>query len=121
MTWILTTILCVVLMEFVIRIPLTAVISEINAVIRKSLYTLGAKSVSDHWKEKVMLAYAGLLFISAMKLAGFLVAVVAMAILLIVVFDYLGANISDFITSWAGILFSTIVATIYFRVRKSFA
>ena len=69
MTWILTTVLCVILVEIVFRIPLPAVISEMRIVSRKALHTLGAKSVSDHWKEKVMLSYAGSLFTSTMKLA----------------------------------------------------
>lgn len=120
MNWVLTTVLCVILIEFVVRIPLQAIVSEINTVVRKALHTLGAQSVSDHWKEKVMLAYASSLFTSTMKLAGFLVAVGAVAFLLIFVFDYLGATMSDFIVSWVGIIFSIVVATAYFTIRKFF-
>ena len=120
MNWVLTTVLCIVLIEFVVRIPLRAIVSDINTVVRKALHILGANSVSDHWKEKVMLAYASTLFASTMKLAGFLVAVGTVAILLIFVFDYLGATIGDFIVSWTGILFSIVVATIYFAIRKFF-
>ena len=120
MTWILTAVLCIILIELVVRIPLPAVISEIGVVIRKALHILGAKSVSDHWKEKVMLAYAGSLFTSTMKLAGFLVAAGAVAALLIFVFDFFGTKIGEFIVSWVGILFSFVVAAVYLRLRKFF-
>ena len=120
MNWILTTVLCIILIEFVVRIPLRVIISEINIVMRKVLHTLRAKSVSDHRKEKVMLAYASSLFASTTKLAGFLVATGALAFLLIAVFDYLGAAIGPFVSSWVGISFSIVVATVYFAIRNFF-
>jgi len=120
MTWVLTTVLCIILIEFVVRLPLPAVISEITTVARKALHILGAKSVSDHWKEKVMLAYAGSLFTSTMKLAGLLMAIIAIALLLIFIFDYSGVWIGDFIVSWTGMLFSLLAATAYYTIRKFF-
>ena len=59
MTWLLTTVLCVFLVEIFVRLPLPAVISRINVIGRKALRTLGAKSVSDHWKEKVLNGESG--------------------------------------------------------------
>jgi hypothetical protein len=118
MTWLLTTVLCVVLVEIFVRLPLIDVISRINVIGRKALRTLGAKSVSDHWKEKILLAYAVSLFVSTMKLAGYLAAIGAVAVVLIFIFDYLGAMVGEFITDWPGVLFSLVVATLYFIVRK---
>jgi hypothetical protein len=85
---------------------------------RKAMRTLGAKSVSDHWKEKVLLAYAVSLFLSTMKLAGYLAAIGIAAVFLIFLFDYFGAKVADFLTDWLGILFSLVFATLYFAVRK---
>jgi hypothetical protein len=85
------------------------------------LHILGAKSVSDHWKEKVMLPYAGSLFLSTMKLGALLIATAAVALLLVFIFDYSGVRVGDFIVSWTGMLFSAIVATAYYTVRKLFA
>ena len=118
MNWVLTTVFCILLVEIVIRLPLPAVISRINVVGRKALHTLGAKSVSDHWKEKVLLSYAVSLFVSTIKLAGYLVAIGAVAVFLIFIFDYFGATVGGFITSSLGVLFSLVVATLYFVVRK---
>ncbi len=118
MTWILTAVLCIILVELVIRIPFPKVLSEISVVTRKAFHILGAKSVSDHWKEKVMLAYAISLFTSTMKLAGFLVTLGAVAILLIFIFKSLGVSIGDLLVSWGGILFSIVVAIVYSKIRS---
>lgn len=118
MTWVLTTILCVFLVEIFRRLPLPAVVSRITEIGRKAFRTLGAKSVSDHWKEKVLLAYAVSLFVLTMKLAGYLVAIGAAAVFVIFIFDYLGAAVGEFITNWLGVLFSLVVATLYFILRK---
>jgi hypothetical protein len=120
MAWILTTVLCIILIEFAIRLPFPRVISEISIVTRKAMHILGAKSISDHWKEKVILAYAGCLFTSTIKLAGFLIAVICLAFMLIFVFDYSGAKVGGFIISWGGVLYTIVVATIYFSIRKFF-
>ena len=120
MSWVLIIVLCIILIEILVRIPIKAVLSEISVVMRKAIHILGAKSVSDHWKEKAMLAYAGALFTSTMKLAGILVTIGVLVFLLIFIFDYFGASIGELIVSWAGILFSIVVAMIYFKVRKIF-
>lgn len=120
MTWVLTTVLCIILVEFVVRLPLPTIISDMLTTTRKALHTLGAKSVSDHWKEKVMLSYAGSLFTSTMKLAGFLVSIGVIIILLILIFDYFGIWIGNFIASGTGIVFSVVVATAYYKIRKVF-
>jgi hypothetical protein len=118
MNWLLASIICIILIEFVVRIPLPSVTSDINTVVRKALRILGAKSVSDHWKEKVILSYAATLFLSTLKLTGLLLAIGAVAVLLISTFDYFGAEVGNFLISWAGILFTIVMASAYFTIRK---
>ncbi len=67
-----------------------------------------------------MLVYACALFTSTMKLGGFLAIIGAVAALFLFGFEFLGTTIGDFIVSWVGLLFSIIVATIYFTIRKFF-
>lgn len=120
MNWILAAVLCIILIEFIVHIPLLDVVIEISVVAQKALHILGAKSVSDHWKEKAMLVYAGKLFASTVKLATFLVLIGIFAMMLIFSTDYFGAKIGDFIVTWLGILYSIIVVTIYLKIRKLF-
>ena len=67
-----------------------------------------------------MLVYACVLFTSTMKLGGFLAIIGAVAVLFVFGFELLGATIGEFIVSWGGMLFSIIVATVYFTIRKFF-
>ena len=120
MNWILTGVLCIVLIEFVVCIPFRDVILEIFMIAQKALHTLSSKVISDHWKEKVMLIYAGKLFVSTIKLAVFIVLIAIVAMMFIFVADFFGAQIGDFIVTWFGILYSIIIATIYLKMRKSF-
>ena len=121
MTWMLTAVLCVILIEVVVRLPLPVILSDINTVARKAMHVLGAKLVSDHWKEKAMLAYASAMFTSTFKLAGLLIAVAAVIVLFIYTVDQFGFGVGDFIIGWIGILYSMVVATAWFQLRKLFA
>lgn len=118
MTWLLTAILCVMLIELMMRLPLPAAVSGISTVSAKALHVLTARGISDHWKEKVLLAYARNLFIATLKLAGLLLMVAAVALGLILVFDGLGTGTGEFIGSVPGLLYSTAVATGYFLLRR---
>lgn len=118
MTWITTAIVSIVLVEVVLRLPILGVLTQMNAVAKKALHVLSSKSISDHWKEKVMLAYAGSLFKNTMIIAGFLLLVVGIVIVMVVVFDYFGTDTKNFIVSWVGILFSCAVAFLYFKIKS---
>jgi hypothetical protein len=120
MTWVLTTAISILLVELLVRLPFRSLFSTVGTITRKALHTLGAKSVSDHWKEKALLAYAGTLFASSMKLFGLLLIVGLIMTLSILVFDFIGYALGDFMLSWPGILFSSVVATTYFIMRKFF-
>ena len=119
MNWAFTTIICILLVEFVHHIPLVKIISDINLVARKALHTLGSKSISDHWKEKAILAYSSLLFLQTLKLAFALLAVGLLAVVLVFIFGYFDTKIGDFIISVPGSLYSIIIASVYLFVRKS--
>lgn len=120
MTWILTIVLSIILVELIIRLPFRSVLSTAETITRKALHTLGAKSVSDHWKEKALLAYAATLFASSMKLFGLILIVGLIVALSTWVSDFFGYELGHFLFSWTGILFSSVVATTYFIMRKFF-
>jgi len=119
MTWLLTAVLCIVVVEIVVRLPFKNVFSQISRAVQKSLRIVKSKTISDHWKEKVMLAYAGSLFAATMALAGLMLAVGAVVFFLIGAFDYFGTETGEFIVSWVGIVYSVVVATVYVRVRMN--
>ena len=121
MNWILTTILAVVLVELVVRLPLKSIISDVKTVSQKAVKLIRSQLISDHWKEKALLAYSGALLKSTLKLASVLIAIVVLAITVITIFNLVGLNIISFLTSMTGIVFSVIVAIAYVSLRNNFA
>lgn len=118
MNWLLTVVLCVLLVEVVLRLPFFRVLRELEGILRKAMRVVRARSVSDHWKEKVVPAYAGRMFTATLRLAALLLAVGVPAVVLIWLFDRLNASYDGFIVSWTGILFSILVASTYAVLRR---
>ena len=119
MIWLLATLLCILVIEFALRLPLRPVLSEIGSVKRKALHILTARSVSDRWKEKAILAYAGSLLAASIRLAGILLAILAVAGGFVLVSDHFGGALGSFVTSWLGVLYTTAAAILYYAVRST--
>ncbi len=118
MNWLLSAVLCALLVEIAVRLPFSANIAGVNRSGRRALRAVRSNSVSDHWKEKAMLAYAGMMFSCSLKLAGWLLFLGAGAVLLIITFDQISRGFSSFIVSWQGIGLSIVFASLYLAVRK---
>ncbi|MEO1018987.1 MAG: hypothetical protein AAFY56_15030 [Pseudomonadota bacterium] len=106
------------MVEIALRLPLAAIVATMRKTAIKTLRTLSAGAVSDHWKEKVMLTYAGIMFLSSIKLAGMLFILGAIAILVSLALDRLSSGFETFIISGWGIIAALIAATLYLAVRK---
>ncbi len=118
MNWLLTVFLCACVVETALKLPLIDVVSRITSFSIKAMRTLASKKISDHWKEIVMLKYAVILFKSTMILALLLGILVLVVTVIVFTSDYLGSDLSEFLYSWVGMIFSTISATAYYCLRK---
>lgn len=118
MNWLFTTLICILLAEFIYHIPLKRIFSHINLVSRKSLHTLRSGTISDHWKEKAILAYSYLLFLETVKLVFSFLAVGLLVVILVFIFEYFNTEIGSFIVSVTGSLYSIIIASVYLLIRK---
>ena len=110
----------VMAVELAIRMPLVTICVDISSVGLKSLHVLGSKSISEHWKEKVMLAYACRLLRLVAKLLAVLAVIAGLLTLLVLALESCGMPIADFVASWTGVLFATAIAAAYFAARKRF-
>jgi len=117
MNWFLTTMLCVVLVECFVRLPLRPVLTVIQRTLHKATHTVASNAISDHWKEKAMRAYAGTMFLSTIKLAAFLSVVIGIAALLASLLDLAGTGFFSFLLGWQGIVFSIVAASAYAVLR----
>ena len=116
--WLLSLILCVALVECAVLLPFARVLAKVHRTVGKTARVLPAKSISDHWKEQVMLAYAGAMFVCSLKLAVFLLCLGAVAVLLIYLGDQIAPGFGDFIVSWWGGALTLVLASLYLAIRK---
>ena len=118
MEWAVLALGTVLVVESFLRLPLMASVKNLQVLLGKILGTLKSSTISDHWKEKVLPAYAGKLFIISIKL--FALVLIAILPMLFIGFlgDRMGLSILHLLSSWVGILISTVIAFIYIFLRK---
>lgn len=59
MSWLLAAALAVILVEILAALPLLPEAGRLLATVTKVQRTIASPRISDHWKEKVLVAYAG--------------------------------------------------------------
>lgn len=118
MSWLLSAVLCCVLVEVASRLPFGPVLTRFANVSAKALHTVRSERISDHWKEKAMAAYARDTFTSSLKTGGLLVVLLGAALLVVLVFEQFSAGFGTFIVSWQGLASTLVFATVYFKVRQ---
>jgi hypothetical protein len=121
LNWFLTAILSIILVEFAIRLPFVVVVTEIIKASGKAVHIIRAKTISDHWKEKALAAYAEIIFCHSMKLAGLLIVLLGIAAAPVVILERISGGFASFLLGWTGIGFSIIFAGLYLKARKSVA
>lgn len=121
MIWIFALLFTATIVEIFVRLPLKSSLSAINDVASKSFYLVRSESISDHWKEKAMAAYARSMFLATLKLGFLLLVVLIAGSLLLLLAGFFGLNLWGFLLSWLGILFSVVVAFLYLSLRKLIA
>jgi hypothetical protein len=114
----LAALVCIALVEVALRLPLGDVIQAILSAVARSLKTVGAARVSDHWKEKAMAAYARQTFEATARLALLLGALLGVATALVWAFDRFRPGFLAFLLGWAGIGFTLIFATAWYFARQ---
>lgn len=120
MTWVLTGILTVVLVELFLRLPLIVTAVAIGATARRAMRTLQRRGASDHWKEKASQAYAVKMLRATCILAGCLALVAIVGTILTLGTERLLPGFGLALLSWAGLFISLVVATVYVMARARF-
>lgn len=119
MNWVLTILLCAILVELVLRLPFSKPLKELSSSSKRAMHVVTVSAASDHWKEKAMGAYARKTFVASLKIAGFLTLVLSVATLLVVGMDRLFGGFQAFILGWTGLGLSVVAATLYVTARKT--
>lgn len=120
MTFVYALIAGIGFVEILLRSPLTRETLQLGSVAKRVVQVLGSRQISDHWKERVLLAYSGRIFKSTVLIAISLIAAFVPLMLLIVLGRATGTPLLDFTLSITGIVYLTVVSTAYavFRSRR---
>ena len=106
---------CVLSAEVFIRFNFLLILDLILKVIRKVIYVIPQDNISDHWKEKVIPAYA----LRMMKYSLQILLILLLILSLFYVADYFFNGFLLITLSFFGIIESTVFAFGYAYLRKS--
>ena len=116
MIHILLLLICVLSVEVFIRLNFLSILDSILKVTRKVTYVIPQDKISDHWKEKVIPAYA----LRMMKYSLQILLILLLILSLFFVADYFFNDFLALTLSLIGIVESLVFAFGYVFLRKSF-
>ena len=112
----LLLLVCIISVEFFLRLNFLSHFDSILKVTKKITYIIPQNSISDHWKEKVIPAYA----LRIMKHSLQILLILLLIISLFFITDLFHNNFFVFTSSLIGIIESSVFALGYALLRKSF-
>jgi hypothetical protein len=118
MTWLLALILSCVGTEIFVHLPITRAVALTLASGTQAGRIILSRGISDHWKEKVMPAYALRMGRQSLMLTGCFLLLTALVGALLVIMDMLVPDTAMFIGSGAGLAFSLLVSVVYYQARR---
>ena len=107
---------CIVSVEIFIQFKFLALLNSMLEVTRKVIYLIPQEKVSDHWKEKVVPAYAFMIMKCALQILLILLLLLSFFIAL----EFFTNNLLSFTLSFFGIIESIGFAFGYIYIRKLF-
>ena len=116
MTHLLLLIACILSVEVFIRSNFLSTLDSIYKVTKKVMHVLSQKNISDHWKEKIIPAYA----LSIMKYSIQIVFIVFLIFSFFIVADLFINDFILFTLSFIGNLELIFFASGYVFMRRSF-
>jgi len=118
--WLLAAFSGVSFVEIFIRLPVRAELSKLIGTAGKSARVIRSTRISDHWKEQVLLVYSGQIFRSTVGVTLTVVLALGPSVGLTILAAFLALPLAEFMMSWQGLLFTTIVALVYAKLRVRF-
>jgi len=115
MTHLLLLIVCILSVEVFIRLNFLSYLDSILKVTRKVTYVIPQNNISDHWKEKVVPAYA----LRMMKYSLQILLILLLILSLFLIADFFFNDFLALTLSLIGIIESIVFAFGYVYLRKS--
>lgn len=118
MKWVLLILFSALVAETLIRLPILRFAGQIVSISGRSVKTMQAAGVSDHWKEKAMGAYALRTLKSTAGLFASFLGLGLVAAIVVFGAEQVATGFTAFLLSWTGILASTAAATLFAVARS---
>ena len=116
MIHLLLSLVCIVSVEVFIRLNFLSHLDSILKVTKRVTYVIPKNNISDHWKEKVIPAYA----LRIMKYSLQILLILLLILSLFLIADFFFNDFLAFTFSWIGIIESMVFAFGYVYLRKLF-
>lgn len=104
--------------ELFIRLPIIASMKDAAGYASRSASVIKAEKISDHWKERVLLAYSQRLFMMTARLSGFLAIAFSPVAAALAIAAIVNAPLFGLLASLQGIAASLAAAIVYVFARK---
>jgi hypothetical protein len=118
MQWAFLTAGTIAMVELFLRLPVLDKLRQIRVVVRKVLKTVSSKAISDHWKERVLLAYSGKLLVCSLSLFALLLLALSPLAVLCAIGIRMQVPLLALLMDYRGVLASIIAACAYLAVRN---
>jgi hypothetical protein len=112
----LLLLVCILSVELFLRLNILLQLNSIINVIKKVTYVIFQKNISDHWKEKVVPAYA----FKIMKYSLQILIIILFIFSLFIITSFFFKNFLEFTFSFIGIFEALVFAFSYFYLRALF-
>lgn len=116
MLQLLLLVICVLSVEVFVRLKFVFLLSSFSNVLKKAIYVILASKISDHWKERVVLAYASQIMTYCIQMLLIILIIVS----LFLIGDYFLNNFLQFTFSFMGIICSIVFTCGIVFLRKFF-
>lgn len=123
MAYISAVIVTVIVVELFCRLPLIGLVSQLTGTLRKASRVILSHSISDHWKEKVLLVYSRRIALTSIKIMMVLIGVVLVAVGISDFLDRVFAlsdPVLELLVSWLGASLAALVSVLYLFLRSHF-
>jgi len=108
--------ICILSVEIFVRLNLLSHLDSIHSVTRKVAHIIPQNSISDHWKEKIVPAYA----LSIMKSSLRILLILLFVLSIFLIAELLFNDFFKHVLSLIGVLESLAFASGYIFIRKFF-
>ena len=116
--WALLAVATIAAIELVLLLDIAGRIQRLLTVVRKVLRVAKSNTISDHWKERAMLAYAGQMFAASLTLLALFLLVLSPLAIAAAVGIWVNIPFLALLMDVAGVLACIVIACIYLPLRR---